>query len=74
MEWQQVLCQINATRGNVQALQNALAEKGYSVGPIDGILGGATIKAVNEYASSLGIPQGANYVPLDVLKRLGLKI
>lgn len=71
MAWQSVLCDVNADSSNVRALQSALKDKGYSVS-VDGQLGPGTIRAVNQYASSNGIPQGANYVPLDVIKKLGL--
>ena len=71
MAWQSVLCDVNSSPANVRALQSALKEKGYTVS-VDGQLGPGTIKAVNRYASSMGIPQGANYVPLDVIKKLGL--
>ena len=74
MEWQQVLCEINATRDNVRALQAALERKGYDVGPIDGILGAGTINAVNQFAKTLGVPQGANYVPVEVLKELDITL
>ncbi len=74
MAWQTVLCDINATPSNVRALQTALQEKGYSVGGIDGRLGPTTMKAVNAYAKSLGIPSGRNYVPVELLKKLDLDI
>jgi len=72
MAWQSVLCDVNSSPDNVRALQAALKDAGYSVS-VDGQLGPGTISAVNRYASSNGIPQGANYVPLDVIKKLGLK-
>ena len=71
LAWQSVLCDVNSSPENIRALQSALKEKGYTVA-VDGQLGPGTITAVNRYASSLGIPQGANYVPLDVIKKLGL--
>lgn len=74
LAWQQVLCDVNATSGTVLALQQALKAKGYSVGPIDGVLGSQTISAVSSFAKREGIPHGANYVPIDVLKALSLKI
>ena len=74
LEWQEVLCEVNSTPSNVRALQNALKEEGYNPGNIDGNLGPSTIRAVNRYAQSAGIPQGANYVPVEVLKRLDLDI
>lgn len=74
LDWQQVLCDVNATRANVVALQEALRDEGYTVGPIDGVLGSATISAVSRYAAQRGIPHGANYVPVEVLKALDLDI
>ena len=74
MEWQTVMCDINATPSNIRALQTALQEKGYNVGGVDGRLGPTTFKAVNAYAKSLGIPSGRNYVPVDLLKKLDLNI
>ena len=72
LQWQQVLCDINATRDNVVALQEALRDEGYTVGPIDGVLGSQTISAVSRYAEQRGIPHGANYVPVAVLEALDL--
>lgn len=74
LDWQPVLCKVNATRDNVIALQQALEAKGYTVGPIDGVLGRQTLSAVGQYAKAQGIPHGANYVPLDVLKALKITI
>ncbi|MFK7913792.1 MAG: peptidoglycan-binding protein [Pseudomonadales bacterium] len=74
MAWETVLCEVNATASNVRALQNALQAKGYDVGGVDGQLGPTTLKAVNSYAKSLSIPHGSNYVPMEVLEKLGLDI
>ncbi|MEM6708800.1 MAG: peptidoglycan-binding domain-containing protein [Pseudomonadota bacterium] len=74
MAWQTVLCEVNSTPSVVRTLQEALDKKGYNVGGIDGQLGPTTIKAVNQYAKSLNIPQGRNYVPMEVLENLGIDI
>ena len=73
LTWQQVLCDVNATTDNVRALQQALADRGFPVS-IDGRLGPRTISAVNDFASRENIPQGANYVPVEVLERLDLDL
>ncbi len=73
LDWQQVLCQVNATPDNVVALQRALEKQGYDVGPIDGVLGRQTLTAVSQFAKKKGIAHGANYVPMDVLAALILK-
>lgn len=72
LEWQEVLCEVNATSSVVLELQQALDAKGYNVGGIDGRLGPGTISAVNQYAKSIGVPQGANYVPMEVLEKLDI--
>ena len=72
MAWQSVLCDVNLNSANIRSLQSALKDKGYTV-DVDGQLGPGTIRAVNSYASTNGIPQGANYVPMDVVKKLGLQ-
>jgi peptidoglycan hydrolase-like protein with peptidoglycan-binding domain len=74
LAWKPVLCQVNATPSNVMALQRALESKGYTVGPIDGKLGRQTFSAVSRYAAENGIPHGSNFVPLEVIKDLNLKI
>jgi hypothetical protein len=74
LTWKPVLCQVNATPSNVMALQRALENRGYTVGPIDGKLGRQTFSAVSRYASEKGIPHGSNFVPLEVIKSLDLKI
>ena len=74
MAWQTVLCDVNATPSVVRTLQEALDKKGYNVGGVDGQLGPTTMKAVNSYAKSLGIPQGRNYVPMELLKKLDIDI
>ena len=71
MAWQSVLCDVNSSPENIRQLQQALRDEGYKVS-IDGQLGPGTIGAVNRYAATNGIPQGANYVPVDVVKKLGL--
>ena len=74
MAWQTVLCEVNATPAVVRSLQSELDAKGFDVGGIDGKLGPATMKAVNSYAESEGIPQGRNYVPMELLARLGVNL
>ncbi|MEO1034352.1 MAG: peptidoglycan-binding domain-containing protein [Pseudomonadota bacterium] len=72
MEWRQVVCEVNMDRGNVLALQRALADAGYYKAGVDGIIGGQTLAAARSYAVANGLPAGSNYVPIEVVKSLDL--
>lgn len=74
MEWRQVMCEVNMTRDNVLALQKALADKGYYKAGIDGVIGGQTLSAARAYALARKLPAGSNYVPMEVVKSLGLNL
>lgn len=74
MEWREVLCQVNMTASNVRTLQNALREKGYDPGPVDGVLGTKTLVSANRYAKSSGLPYGSNYIAIETAEKLGLRL
>lgn len=74
MEWRQVMCEVNLTRDNVLALQRALADEGYYKAGIDGIIGNQTLGAARAYALAKNLPAGSNYVPMEVVDSLGLKL
>lgn len=74
MEWREVLCQVNMTDENIRTLQIALRNKGYDVGPIDGVLGHQTLVSANKYAQSNGLPYGSNYIAIETAGNLGLKL
>ena len=74
LEWQQVLCEINATPSAISQLQTALRKSGHYDGPIDGVIGPRTMRAVNAYAEERYIPVGDNYVPMAVVKELKLTL
>ena len=74
LEWREVVCEVNMTGENIRALQTALRKGGYDVGPIDGVLGSKTLSSANRYAQSNGLPYGTNYIAVEVVKKLGLKI
>jgi len=74
MEWRQVMCEVNMTHDNVLALQKALADKGYYRAGLDGIIGGQTLAAAQKYAIENNLPAGSNYVPVEVVKSLDLKL
>ncbi|MDH3415211.1 MAG: hypothetical protein OEM64_02760 [Gammaproteobacteria bacterium] len=74
MEWRQVVCEVNLTRENVVALQKSLADEGYYKAGIDGIIGGQTLSAARAYALAKNLPAGSNYVPIEVVNSLGIKL
>jgi peptidoglycan hydrolase-like protein with peptidoglycan-binding domain len=71
-DWVQVLCETNATVDRVVKLQTALMARGYYRGPIDGISGPATQKAVDAFEKANGIPHTGN-VSMETLQRLGIE-
>ncbi len=74
MEWRQVVCEVNMTRDKVMALQKSLADKGYYKASLDGIIGNQTLAAARRYALDKNLPAGSNYVPIEVVKSLGLNL
>ena len=74
LEWRSVWCEVNMTASNVSSLQRALSTAGYYDGPVDGIIGPKTLKGAKSYANAKGLPAGSNYIAMDVIKSLGLKI
>ncbi|MEM9173043.1 MAG: peptidoglycan-binding protein [Pseudomonadota bacterium] len=72
LDWREVVCDVNLTRGNVSELQTSLNKAGYYKGPIDGIIGPMTLSAANGYAKAKGLPVGSNYISIDTIKNLGL--
>jgi peptidoglycan hydrolase-like protein with peptidoglycan-binding domain len=70
-DWVQVLCETNATTDRIVKLQTALAGRGYYKGPIDGISGGGTQKAVEAFERDNHIPHSGN-VSMETLHLLGV--
>lgn len=70
-EWVEVLCDTNADMSSITSIQQALAERGFYRGPIDGIMGPMTEKALAEFQASVGLPH-QGYVTIDTLRALGL--
>ncbi|MEZ5650408.1 MAG: peptidoglycan-binding domain-containing protein [Burkholderiaceae bacterium] len=58
VEWREILCETNMTRERIRAIQQALLDAGFDPGPIDGVIAGRTMSAVNAY-------QRANNLPVD---------
>jgi len=72
LEWRQVLCETNTTRGLVVQIQRGLQKAGYNPGPIDGVLGGTTLSAIDAYQRKNGLPTGG--LTIQTIERLGVKL
>ena len=71
MEWRQVLCETNMTKVIMTDIQRALQKAGFNPGPIDGVIGSATLRAVDEFQQKNGLERGG--LTLDTLKALGVE-
>jgi hypothetical protein len=72
LEWQEVLCNTNLTQSKASNIQRALDHAGFSPGPIDGIIGGQTMEAVNDFQKANNLTV-AKYLTVDTLEALGLE-
>jgi hypothetical protein len=72
MEWRQILCETNLTRGVIQSIQEALKNAGHDPGPIDGVLGSQTMRALREYQQKKGLPVGS--ITYETAQSLGVKL
>lgn len=68
IEWRKVVCRANLTRELVTELQRALKREGFNPGPVDGMFGPGTVRAIELYQIEQGIDRGG--ITLEVLKRL----
>ena len=68
LEWRQVLCQIDLRPEMVVSIQQALRDQGYNPGPIDGIVGRATLAAMEQFQSENSLGRGGiTYESLEEL-------
>lgn len=72
MEWRSILCKTNMTAGRISLIQQALERAGYNPGPIDGIVGPETMRAVNAYQRDNNLPVD-KYLNVKTVKALGVK-
>jgi hypothetical protein len=72
LEWRQVLCETNMTKEVIVRLQEALDKAGYRPGAADGIMGGATLRAVDAFQQDQGLPRGG--LTILTLEKLGVNI
>ena len=72
LHWQPILCETNASPDLITNVQRALNGAGFNAGPIDGILGRTTSKAIGEYQKANGLSSGQ--LTIETLKKLGVNI
>ncbi len=72
LSWREVLCQDNLTANVITDIQESLRDAGYHRNSVDGRLGPVTLRNVNSYAKSKGLPQGKNYIAIETAKSLGV--
>lgn len=70
-EWIPVLCDTNATRSSISAIQSALSTRGYYEGPVDGIVGPQTEQAIRTFQTDQGISHDG-FISAETLTSLGL--
>lgn len=67
-DWARVLCETNVTPEVVQNVQQALKTRGFDPGPLDGVYGGSTKMALENFQRKNDLPRGAlNYETLEAL-------
>ena len=73
LEWRSVLCETNMTREMIVRVQQALARNGFNPGPMDGVLGGQTMQAINAYQRANNLPVD-RYLNMDTVRHLGVQL
>jgi len=71
LKWERILCETNTNKEVIKELQQALKDRGYNPGPIDGVFGAQTQKALNAFQADNGLSRGA--LTLETLEALGIK-
>jgi len=73
MDWREIMCETNTTPGRIMEIQKALKSAGFNPGPIDGGMGPSTIKAVNAFQRSKGLPVD-RYLNVQTVNALGVSM
>jgi len=71
LEWKQVLCEVDMTKETIVSIQSALQREGFNPGGIDGIIGRATLDAMERFQSEKGLGRGG--ITLEALEQLEVK-
>ena len=72
LEWRPVLCETNTTKALVTDIQRALQKAGFDPGTIDGVIGSATLRAIDSYQRKNNLAHGG--LTLQTIEKLGIKI
>ena len=70
--WERILCQTNMNKHVILQIQNALKEKGYNAGKIDGVLGRDTRVALDKYQRDNSLATGG--ITYETLKALTIEL
>lgn len=73
MDWRSILCETNMTRARIKDIQQALKAKGYNPGPIDGVVGSQTIRAMNKFQKASKLPVD-RYLNVESIRALGVSV
>lgn len=68
--WTEILCAAKTSSSTVRSVQKALVAKGYTVGPVDGVMGLQTQTALKQFQTDNGLPIGN--LNIETLKALGV--
>ena len=71
LEWTPILCETNVTGDIIRQLQQALNDKDYKAGPVDGIYGWQTTNAVRKYQKINNMP-GDGQLTISLVEALQL--
>ena len=68
LEWRKVLCEANMTPSIITSLQRALKREGFDPGPIDGLVGQTTLRAIERFQTEKDLDRGG--ITYETLKQL----
>jgi len=67
-DWRRILCETNVTPEVIHDIQKALQSRGFDPGPLDGVYGGSTKMALENFQSKNNLPRGSlNYETMEAL-------
>ncbi len=74
-EWREVLCESGQNRAYLTRVQQALKDRGYDPGPVDGVIGSQTRAAIRQFQQDNGLAVGVegSAIPYETLKALGIQ-
>jgi len=71
-EWRPVLCETNMTNTTITDIQQALSNKGFNPGAIDGVLGRGTLLAIEKFQKDNNLARGG--ITYATLEALGIEL